>query len=150
MKFNLKDKLRQAKDAGTAALSIAVLTVDAAADRALDKLSDLQDAAGRKTDALRTAVGEKVDLTKEVIKGGTEIVKEKTVTNLGKIGDAIETRALQVGSAATAFGKSARSRLNLRKEQPVAEEVATAAVKTATKKPGKKRSKKKAQAPKHR
>ena len=144
MKFNLKEKLQQAKDAGTAALGVAVISMDAAAERALGKLGELQDATARKTGEIRAKVGEKVDATKEALQEKTAVVKEKTVTGLGKLGDAIEDKASKVSVVAAAFGKSARNRLNLRKEEPVAPVVAEAvkkAQKRASKKPaGKKRT----------
>lgn len=144
MKFNLKEKLQQAKDAGTAALGIAVITMDAAADRALEKLGEVQDATVRKTGEIRARVGEKVDATKEVIQEKTAVVKERTVTGLGKLGEAIESNASKVSVVAAQFGESARRRLNLRKEEPVVAPVVTEAVKKAqkrTKKPAGKKPK---------
>ncbi len=140
--FNLKEKLQNAKDAGTAALSIAVIVADSAADRALEKLGALQDATARKTGEIRAKVGEKVDATKEAVMVATETVKEKTLTNLGKLGDAIDAKAGQVSTVAAEFGKSARNRLNLRQPAPapveaapVVQEAVKKARKRATKKP---------------
>src|SRR5438045_3884124 len=133
MKFNLKEKLQQAKDAGTAALGITVIAVDVAADRAIEKFGELQDATARKTGEIRAKVGEKVDATKEVIKEKTDVAKEKTVTGLGKIGDAIGNGAGKVSTLAAQFGKSARNRLNLRQEEPVVAPVVQEAVKKAQK-----------------
>lgn len=140
MKFNLKEKLQQAKDAGTAALTIAVLTVDGAADRALEKLGEVQDAAGKKTGEIRVKVGEKVGETRDALKQKTDVVKEKTLVNLGKLGDAIEEKATQVSVVAAQFGKNAKSRLNPRAEAPAAEvaPVVTEAVKKARKRTAKK------------
>lgn len=132
MKFNLKEKFQQAKDAGAAALQIAAFSVDVATVHARVKIAELQDATARKTGEIRTAVGEKVDATKEVIKEKTDAAKENAVTNLGKLGD-------KIGDAATQFGKSARNRLNLRKEEPVVAPVVQEAVKKAQKKTNKKK-----------
>jgi hypothetical protein len=146
MGFNLRQKLQQAKDAGTAALSIAVIAADSAADRALEKLGNLEKATVRKTGEIRATVGEKVDATKVAVMGATETVKEKTVTNLGKLGDAIEEKAGKVSVVAAEFGKNARSLLNLRKPAPAPVEVAPVvqeAVKKArkrTKKPAGKKA----------
>ncbi|TAL33850.1 MAG: hypothetical protein EPN97_08810 [Alphaproteobacteria bacterium] len=145
MKFNLKEKLQQAKDAGTAALTISIIAVDSAADRAIEKLGDLQDAAGRKTGEIRMIVGEKVDQTKDAIKTRTDVVKEKTVTNLGRLGDAIEEKASKVSSVAAEFGKNARKRLNLRQPAPAVEAASTVVEAVAPAKKAKKRSTKKAQ-----
>jgi hypothetical protein len=150
MKFNLKEKLQQAKDAGTAALTISIIAVDGAADRALERLGDLQDAAGRKTGEIRMAVSEKVGQTKDALKTRTDAVREKTVTNLGKLGDAIEEKATKVGSVAAEFGKSARKRLNLRQPEPAVEAAAAAVEAVKPAKKAKKRPVKKAQNKPHR
>jgi hypothetical protein len=143
MKFNLKEKLQQARDVGTTALSVAVISFDNAAGRAIEKLTDLQEAAGRKTGEIRTVVSEKVDHTREVIKGKTDVVKEKAVTNLGKLGDAIEENAGKVSSVAAEFGKNARNRLNLRKPAPVEAAPAVAEAAPAVAKKTRKRAAKK-------
>lgn len=146
MKFNLKEKLQQAKDAGTAALTISIIAADNMADRAIEKLGDLQDAAGRKTGEIRMIVSEKVGQTKDAIKSRTDAVKEKTVTNLGKLGDAIEEKAEKVSSVAAEFGKNARKRLNLRQPAPAAE---TAAAVVEAVKPAKKARKSPAKKAQH-
>lgn len=150
MKFNLKEKLQQAKDAGTAALTISIIAVDSAADRAIEKLGDLQNAAGRKTGEIRMIVGEKVDQTRDAIKTRTDGVKEKTVTNLGRLGDAIEETASKVSSVAAEFGKNARKRLNLRQPAPVVETEPVVAEAPKPVKKTKKRPAKKAQHKPHR
>lgn len=143
MKFNLKEKLQQAKDAGAAALSIGMISAATAADRAKEKVSELQDATARKTGEIRMIVGMTVDATKEAIKEKADTAKENTVTGLGKLGDAIEARADKVSALAAQFGKSARNRLNLRKEEPVVAPVVQEAVKKASKRASKKPAAKK-------
>ncbi|MEZ0261881.1 MAG: hypothetical protein ACAH80_12790 [Alphaproteobacteria bacterium] len=148
MKFNLREKLHQAREGATATLAIGVLKADEAArdaienlgklgDRARAKANEVGNAASQKASDVRNAVTSTVDATKENIAKTTEGVKQKTVATLGQLGDKIEQKTSEAAKATKGFGKAARKKLNF-SEAAKPKKVATIKAKpakiTATKK----------------
>ena len=126
MKFNLREKLHQAREGATATLAIGVLKADQAAHEAIEKLGKLGDrarakanevgeAASQKASDVRNAVTSTVDATKENIAKTTEGVKQKTVATLGTLGDKIEQKTAESSKATKVFGKAARKKLDFTK-----------------------------------
>ena len=134
MAFSLRKKLNEAKDAGTAALAMAVMTADEIAEAVIDKISARVESAQQKAARLRASVGEKVDQTKEAVGEKTGALKEKTIEGLGKLGDSIDEKAAKVSAAASQFGRAARKTLNLKKPSAEAavEQAAPAVIKAVT------------------
>jgi hypothetical protein len=123
MKFNLREKLQQTREAATVTLAIGVLKADDAAREAIEKLGKLGDrarakanavgdAASQKAAEIRTTVATTVDATKESLRETTEGVKQKTLVTLGQLGDRIEEQTSEAAKATKGFGKKARAKLN--------------------------------------
>lgn len=139
MKFNLREKLHQAREGATATIAIGVLKADKAAQDAIEKLGKLGDSARNKANEIgaaatktatdiRTNVETNVDRAKEAVTQKTQAVKDKTVETLGQIGEKIEKTTADAAKATKKFGKNTRAKLDFSKaaEKPAAPKKAAA------------------------
>jgi hypothetical protein len=151
MKFNLREKLHQAREGATATIAIGVLKADQAAQDAIEKLGKLGDSARTKANEIgaaatqtaqqvRTNVETNVDRAKEAARQKTQAVKNKTVQTLGQIGEKIEQTTADAAKATKKFGKQTRAKLDFTKnaEKPAAPQKKPAAMKAKKITPNKK------------